>query len=119
MGSPHTVSTARPPPTYWVNISNEPTVESAKNGVEKFNDSNGRKFPISDHGLTPPMNLLGGGSHRFAGSLTPDRRRLLKAVIDTELGAPAAIANISADGVVSFRIPNRKSDVGIRGRGER
>jgi hypothetical protein len=54
----------------------------------------------------PPLDLL-GGSRRFAGARTADRRQRAGAAIDAELGVGAATAVISSGGVRCFRIPQR------------
>jgi hypothetical protein len=104
--SPLSVSEARPLP----DISNGSAVKSAKNGPENHNKINGKKILISGAQSSPPLNLLGGGSHRFEGAWTGTRRSQAAAAIDTELGVPVTgDPIISSDGVLTYRVPRRRS----------
>jgi hypothetical protein len=63
----------------------------------------------TDITASTPVNLVGGGSHRFLGSSArpPVDRHQITAAINAELGTPAHKPIISADGVATFLIPRR------------
>lgn len=102
------VSAADPLLTHQLDLFDASAGKSTENGAKNLNNFNGRISAVFDPRSTPPMNLLGGGSYRFVGASTPERRQRVSAAIDSEVGVGADIPIISADGVVAYRIPKRR-----------
>jgi hypothetical protein len=106
IGSPYSVSEAFPLSPYQADIFNERTAKSVQKPPAK---SIGQNSPQEGAREAPPLNILGGGSHRFPGSRAVKRTTKVAAIVDAELGVPAGSPIISRDGVVTFRIPRRRT----------
>jgi hypothetical protein len=105
--SPHSALEARPAPPYRPDTSNAQAAKSAKNGAGNRSEINGEKSAICAPRSAPPLDLVGGGFHRFKGAQPARRQRLLSAAIDAELGVGGE-AVTSADGVRCYPIPRRR-----------
>ena len=102
-GSPYSDFEPFPLPPSPVEILNAPAVEFTEIGAKNLNKINGAKSLISEPRSAAPLNLLGGGSCRFPGAQTAERKRRAAIAVDTEIGTGDLV--ISRDGVRAYRIP--------------
>ena len=107
IGSPPSVSVLSLAPYPRSAFSIASVVKFTETDAENPHEINGTISANFRPRSAPPLNLLGGSSHRFAGGRTAARAPRLRAVLGTELGI-AGEPVISADGVVTYAIPRRR-----------
>jgi hypothetical protein len=93
--------------TGHTDVLNAPAAESAKNGAKNYNQINSQNSLICDPRLAPPLNLVGGGSYRFPGCRSAERRRRIAATVDIEIGILDGEPIVSSSGVCRLRVSSR------------